>query len=105
MNINLGLIADHVQIGIVIPGCTIDPQYVSPIQAIILETMSCFALQFLAVGIGLDPRQGQIYGPALAPILIGFAAMYCTFASAFLKEGYYGACELPSILMHTFDCA
>lgn len=35
-----------------------------------LETMTSFALIFLAFGVGLDPRQKQVFGPALSPILV-----------------------------------
>jgi hypothetical protein len=31
--------------------------------------MTSFALLFLAFGVGLDPRQGDVFGPALSPIL------------------------------------
>lgn len=41
----------------------------------VLETMSGFALLFLAVGVGLDPRQRGVFGPALSPFLVGLGIM------------------------------
>lgn len=35
-----------------------------------LETMTAFALLFIAFGVGLDPRQKGVFGPALSPILV-----------------------------------
>jgi hypothetical protein len=35
-----------------------------------LETMTSFALIFIAFGVGLDPRQREVFGPALSPILV-----------------------------------
>ena len=35
-----------------------------------LETMTSFALVFVAFGVGLDPRQREVFGPALSPILV-----------------------------------
>lgn len=36
-----------------------------------LETMTAFALLFIAFGVGLDPRQRGVFGPALSPFLVG----------------------------------
>jgi hypothetical protein len=36
----------------------------------ILETMTSFVLIFIAFGVGLDPRQREVFGPALSPILV-----------------------------------
>lgn len=38
-----------------------------------LETMTSFALVFIAFGVGLDPRQREVFGPALSPILVGIS--------------------------------
>jgi hypothetical protein len=37
----------------------------------VLETMTSFVLIFIAFGVGLDPRQREVLGPALSPILVG----------------------------------
>jgi hypothetical protein len=39
----------------------------------VLEFMADIMLLFLAFGVGLDPRQGATFGPALGPILVGAA--------------------------------
>lgn len=36
----------------------------------VLETMTSFALIFISFGVGLDPRQREVFGPALSPILV-----------------------------------
>jgi glycerol uptake facilitator-like aquaporin len=69
----------------VAPGCYIDPALVTPGQAYVcmsvpepeeltfsryaMETMVSFAIIFIAFGVGLDPRQKEVFGPALSPIL------------------------------------
>lgn len=69
-----------------VPGCYINPSLVTPGQAYaadigdlkgsadgnryVLETMTSFALVFVAFGVGLDPRQRDVFGPALSPILV-----------------------------------
>jgi glycerol uptake facilitator-like aquaporin len=81
---------------IVIPGCTMDTLLVQPGEAFILETLSSLTLVFLAFGVGLDPRQKTVYGPALGPILIGLALGLCIFATGFSRDGYTGACMNPA---------
>lgn len=51
---------------------------------------------FIAFGVGLDPRQSQVFGPALGPILIGFALGILTFMTGTMRPGYTGACEFPA---------
>jgi hypothetical protein len=53
---------------------------------------------FFAFGVGLDPRQARVFGPALSPILIGFAVAFCSnWSSGVFKlldgAGYTGACK------------
>jgi glycerol uptake facilitator-like aquaporin len=79
-------------VGLAIPGCSFDTDEVKPIQAFVIETMTSLTLAFLAVGIGLDPRQRDVFGPALAPFLLGCVLCYTTFISSILKSGYTGAC-------------
>ena len=78
----------------VIPGCTVDPATVSVGQMFALEYMFAQALIFVAFGVGLDPRQAKIFGAALAPFLVGLSLGLGTLASAFIKTGYTGLCEL-----------
>ena len=75
--------------------------------------MASFALMFIAFGVGLDPRQRQVLGPSLSPILVclycmamevtnvckvGFTLAICTFSSGIARTGYLGACwyDTPS---------
>lgn len=74
-----------------IPGCYIDTTLVTPGEAYTLETMTSFVLIFVAFGVGLDPRQRQVFGPALSPILVGLTLCLVTFASGIARPGYSGA--------------
>lgn len=77
----------------VIPGCTVDPALVSRGQLFALEYMFAFVLIFLAFGVGLEPRNAKVYGPAFAPILVGLTLAVGTVASSFIKPGYTGLCK------------
>ncbi|KAH7117755.1 MIP transporter [Dendryphion nanum] len=79
-----------------IPGCYIDTEIVTPGQAYVLETMTSFTLIFVAFGVGLDPRQRQVFGPALSPILVGITLGLCTWASGIVRVGYSGASLNPA---------
>ncbi|EUC33943.1 hypothetical protein COCCADRAFT_36297 [Bipolaris zeicola 26-R-13] len=76
-----------------IPGCYIDTDLVTPGEAYVLETMTSFGLIFIAFGVGLDPRQREVFGPALSPILVGLTQSVCTFVSSIVRPGYSGACR------------
>lgn len=52
------------------------------------------AMIFVAFGVGLDPRQGKVFGAALSPILVGASLSLGTLASALLRPGYTGVCKL-----------
>ncbi|KAL6153780.1 hypothetical protein ACJQWK_01820 [Exserohilum turcicum] len=79
-----------------IPGCYIDTSLVTPGEAYVLETMTTFGLIFIAFGVGLDPRQREVFGPALSPILVGLAQTMCSFASSIVRAGYSGASCNPA---------
>ncbi|KAF2826201.1 aquaporin-like protein [Ophiobolus disseminans] len=79
-----------------IPGCYIDTSLVSPGEAYALETMTSFVLIFIAFGVGLDPRQREVFGPALSPILIGLTQCLVTFASSIARPGYSGSGNNPA---------
>lgn len=51
------------------------------------------ALIFIAFGVGLDPRQGKVFGPAFSPILVGLSLGFGTLTSSLIKEGYSGVCK------------
>jgi hypothetical protein len=48
-------------------------------QRYALETMTSFVLIFIAFGVGLDPRQREVFGPALSPILVSIIISYHSF--------------------------
>nr|OQO20219.1 hypothetical protein B0A51_11626 [Rachicladosporium sp. CCFEE 5018] len=80
----------------VIPGCTVDPSLVSPGELFVLEYMFGLSLVFLAFGVGLDPRQGKVFGPSFSPILVGATLGLVTLAGAFVKPGYTGPSFNPA---------
>ena len=53
-------------------------------------------LRFIAFGVGLDPRQAELSGPVLGPLLVGLALGITSFASAGLVPGYTGAAMNPA---------
>lgn len=55
-----------------------------------LEFMFAQALIFVAFGVGLDPRQAKVFGPAYAPVLVGLSLGFGTLSSSLAKEGYTG---------------
>ena len=81
----------------VIPGCTVDSRFVSAGQQFALEYMFSQALIFIAFGVGLDPRQAKVFGPAFAPILVGFSLGLGTLTSSVVKEGYTGIGKSPNM--------
>ncbi|KAJ5378352.1 MIP transporter [Penicillium cataractarum] len=74
-------------------GCVIDQSMVPMDEAFLLEFMFSLILIFLSFGVGLDPRQGKIYGPALSPFLVGMVLGTLSLASAFVRSGFAGACN------------
>jgi glycerol uptake facilitator-like aquaporin len=56
-----------------------------------IEVMGQILLLFLAFGVGLDPRQREIFGPALGPIFVGLAAGSIALLTAYSLPGYGGA--------------
>jgi glycerol uptake facilitator-like aquaporin len=65
-------------------------------NALTVEIMSSLFALFLAFGIGLDPRQRQIFGPALAPALVGVAIGGLTLSYAYGLPGYGGPSLNPA---------
>jgi hypothetical protein len=62
----------------------------------LLLTYLLTATSFLAFGVGLDPRQGLLFGPKLGPFLTACALGLMTFASVGLAPGYPGAGVNPA---------
>ncbi|KAJ7896955.1 aquaporin-like protein [Mycena leptocephala] len=69
---------------------------VTPTQAFVIEACCSTALLFVAFGIGLDPRQQMLYGPALGPVAVGLTVGLIVFATAGLAPGYPGASMNPT---------
>ncbi|MCJ1418905.1 hypothetical protein MMC32_005256 [Xylographa parallela] len=76
-------------------GCFLNTNQISVGQAFIIEATSCFILLFLAFGVGLDPRQAELYGQ-LGPLLVGTTLGLVSFASAGVVAGYTGAAMNPA---------
>jgi glycerol uptake facilitator-like aquaporin len=72
-------------------GCLLDPTVISLSQAYLIESVLSFTLAFLSFGVGLDPRQAQVFGPMLGPFLTSCALALISFSSIGLGEGYPGA--------------
>jgi len=56
-----------------------------------IELMSCLVQLFLALSVGLDPRQGSIFGPALSPFLVGLSTGVISFSTSITKPIVFGA--------------
>lgn len=74
-------------------GCAIDQSLVPVDEAFLLEFMFSLILIFLSFGVGLDPRQGKIYGAALSPFLVGMVLGTLSWSSGYVRRGFAGACE------------
>ena len=77
-------------------GCFLFPDQASVGSALATEFMACLTILFLAFGVGLDPRQSAVFGPALAPALVGLALGVLSFGLSFGKPGYGGASMNPA---------
>jgi glycerol uptake facilitator-like aquaporin len=78
-------------------GCYLSPtSTISPAQAYLIESVLSFILSILAFGVGLDPRQAQVFGPKLGPFLTACSLALITFSSVGLGEGYPGAGVNPT---------
>ncbi|KAH7234706.1 Alpha/Beta hydrolase protein [Fusarium redolens] len=83
-------------------GCWLFTDIVPPREIFVVELVSSTLLLFLAFGVGLDPRQAKIIGPALGPFLVGLSVGTMSFASAFTRYGYGGAGLNPARCMGAF---
>ena len=76
-------------------GCFFDPHLVTVRQHFTVEFSACLMMIFLAFGVGLDPRQAGTFGPALAPILVGFVVGVVGLSTSFAVPGLGGAGSNP----------
>ncbi|PQE04639.1 hypothetical protein CJF30_00004416 [Rutstroemia sp. NJR-2017a BBW] len=78
-------------------GCYLDTNLMTEGQAYLVESVLAFILlpaniaRFLSFGVGLDPRQAQLFGPKLGPFMVGCTLGLTSFASVGLAVGYPGA--------------
>lgn len=77
-------------------GCLIETNLIKVRQALLLEFMCTLTLVFIAFGVALNPRQERVFGPALAPWLVGLTAGLLSWGSAYEKPGYGGASLNPA---------
>ena len=95
-------------------GCLLDTSNIQVGQAFLIETVLSFCLMyvlqfhslrslwltcrdsFLAFGVGLDPRQQQVFGPKFGPFLVGCTVALTSFSSIGLAPGYPGAGMNPA---------
>lgn len=66
--------------------------------------------RFLAIGVGLDPRQQLVFGPHVGPLLVGIAAGLVVASTTGVAPGYAGASINPArafglaVARGSFDC-
>jgi len=77
-------------------GCYFDSGGITSGQVFLNEFFACFAYVFLSFGVGLDPKQGVLFGPRLAPLLTGGVLGLMTFATSGTVPGYPGAQMNPA---------
>ncbi|CUS06692.1 unnamed protein product [Tuber aestivum] len=85
-------LGESATLGVIVPGCYWAPDTgITDGQAFVIEFASCCIVLFIAFGVGLDPRQRDIFGPALGPMLIGLAIAIISFITGIMRQGYTGA--------------
>jgi glycerol uptake facilitator-like aquaporin len=80
----------------VVGGCGIDTALVPAGDAFALEFTGDLALLVMSFGVGLDPRQKQVFGPALGPIFVGLTLGVVSFGTGFSRKGYNGISANPA---------
>jgi glycerol uptake facilitator-like aquaporin len=77
-------------------GCYLFPEFVPVSNAFTVEFGADMILLFLAFGVGLDPRQRAVFGPALAPMFVGGVLALESLGTSFTRYGYGGAGGNPA---------
>jgi glycerol uptake facilitator-like aquaporin len=77
-------------------GCYLFEELVPVSNAFTIEFMACMIVLFLAFGVGLDPRQRAVFGPALAPVFVGGIVALLSLGTSFSRYGYGGASVNPA---------
>ncbi|KAK9318757.1 aquaporin-like protein [Lipomyces orientalis] len=69
-------------------------------QAFLLETIFSLICIFMAFGVGLDPRQAQLFGPSIGPAMVGVTVGVLIFTSAGLGfAGFSGPSLNPGMCL------
>lgn len=76
-----------------IGGCTVDFSKSSMGQTYVMETMLYATIAFMSFGVGLDPRQTPIFGPAYSQLLVGLTLTLTVWGSPWVHAGYGGICK------------
>eukprot|EP00899_Mesostigma_viride_P006416 jgi/Mesvir1/15776/Mv03345-RA.1 len=69
---------------------------ISQPRALLGEVAFLFVLLFVAYGVAIDERQGRLYGPVVAPLLVGLTQGIIIYAGSALVVGYMGAAANPA---------
>lgn len=93
--LKLGVGADDFFPDGTIGGCTVDFSQSSMGQTYVMETMLYTAIAFMSFGVGLDPRQTPIFGPAYSQLLVGLTLTLTVWGSPYVHSGYGGICKCP----------
>jgi glycerol uptake facilitator-like aquaporin len=89
--------------GLKLAACSIGEM--GPKDAFLAETFFSIALLVVAYGIAFDARQGQLFGPILAPLFISATLGLLIWSSGGLAMGYTGAgmnpimCWAPNVVV------
>ena len=65
-------------------------------QVFLNECFASLAYLYLTFGVGIEPKQGLLFGPRLAPLLAGGVLGLVTFATSGILPGYAGAQMNPA---------
>lgn len=68
----------------------------TPARVFLDETCASFVALYLIYGVGLDPRQAELIGPQIGPVLVGLSLGLVTFATSSMVPGYAGAQMNPA---------
>ncbi|KAK0642857.1 aquaporin-like protein [Cercophora newfieldiana] len=92
----IGVLGQERAIALKGTGCFYDSSEIRASQVFLNEAASCFAMLYLAFGVGLDPRQALLFGPKLGPLLVAASLAVISFASSGMIPGYTGASMNPA---------
>jgi glycerol uptake facilitator-like aquaporin len=77
-------------------GCFLFEDLCPVSSAFTVEVVGDFILLVLAFGVGLDPRQLEIFGPANSAVLVGLSVGTTALSLSFSRPGFGGASGNPA---------